>query len=61
MESRIVLLVLALLIIPMVFPMWMHAHGIASMIATNFCDWDMAKVERMLTDCRCAFAGEYEA
>ena len=39
--------------------LWMHAHGIASMIATNFCDWDMGKVERLLTDCRCAFAREF--
>lgn len=41
--------------------MWMHTHGIASMIATDFCDWDMAKVERMLSECRTAFTGKYEA
>lgn len=29
---------------------WMHSHGIASMIATDFCDWDMAKVESMVEE-----------
>ena len=29
--------------------LWMYAHGIASMVATNFCDWDIWKVETMLT------------
>ena len=41
--------------------LWMHAHGIASMIATDFCDWNMEKVSRMLTDCKNAFTGKYEA
>ena len=41
--------------------LWMHAHGIASMIATDFCDWDMAKVERMLADCKRIFTEKYEA
>ena len=41
--------------------MWMHAHGIASMIATNFCDWNMDKVERMLADCKRVFTEKYEA
>ena len=41
--------------------LWMHAHGIASMIATHFCDWDMTKAERMLAECRAAFVREYEA
>ena len=41
--------------------LWMHAHGIASMIATDFCDWDMDKVERMLAECRRAFTEKYEA
>ena len=41
--------------------MWMHAHGIASMIATDFCNWDMAKVERMLAACKHAFTEKYEA
>lgn len=41
--------------------LWMHAHGIASMIATRFCDWNMEKVEKMLDECRRAFTEEYEA
>lgn len=41
--------------------LWMHAHGIASMIATDFCNWDMEKVARMLADCKDAFTGKYEA
>ena len=40
--------------------LWMHAHAIAAMIATDFCDWDMAKVERMLDGCRHAFTQQYE-
>ena len=32
--------------------LWMHAHGIASTMATGFCQWDMGKVERMLRECR---------
>lgn len=40
--------------------LWMHAHGIASMIATNFCNWKMEKVEKMLFDCKCAFTQKYE-
>ena len=41
--------------------LWMHAHGIAAMIATNFCDWDMEKVKRMLAECKHTFTKEYEA
>ena len=41
--------------------LWMHAHGIASMIATHFCDWNMEKVSRMLADCKSAFTEKYEA
>ena len=41
--------------------LWMHAHGIASMIATDFCDWNMEKVEKMLSDCKRAFTQKYEA
>lgn len=40
--------------------LWMHAHGIAAMIATDFCDWDMEKVSRMLLECQKAFTAEYE-
>lgn len=41
--------------------LWMHAHGIASMIATNFCNWNIEKVERMLADCKRTFTQKYEA
>lgn len=41
--------------------LWMHTHGIAAMIATDFCDWNMEKVGRMLAECRRAFTREYEA
>ena len=40
--------------------LWMHAHGIAAMIATNFCNWNMEKVERMLADWKCSFTQNYE-
>lgn len=40
--------------------LWMQAHGIAAMIATAFCDWDMNKVGRMLTESRRAFTEKYE-
>lgn len=40
--------------------LWMHAHGIASMAATNFCDWNMEKVSRMLEECKSAFTRKYE-
>lgn len=38
--------------------LWMHAHGIASMAATKFCDWDMEKVEKMLEESRTLFEGK---
>lgn len=41
--------------------LWMHAHGIATMVATNFCSWNMKKVDKMLSDCKCAFTKSYEA
>ncbi len=40
--------------------LWMHAHGIAAMISTEFCDWDMEKVSYMLKECRNAFVKKYE-
>ena len=40
--------------------LWMHAHGIASMMATSFCDWNMKKVSMMLADCKRAFTEKYE-
>ncbi len=41
--------------------LWMHAHGIAAMTATDFCNWDMDKVRRMLEQCRLAFIEKSEA
>ncbi len=41
--------------------LWMHAHGIAAMIATEFCDWDMDKVSAMLAECKYNFTKKYEA
>ena len=40
--------------------LWMHAHGIASMMATSFCDWNMKKVSMMLADCKRTFTEKYE-
>ena len=40
--------------------LWMHTHGIASMIATNFCDWNLEKVSHMLEECKIAFTKKYE-
>lgn len=39
--------------------LWMHAHGIASMIATDFCDWDLDKARRMLEECTAVFTAKY--
>lgn len=39
--------------------LWMHAHGIAAMIATDFCDWDMDKVQRMLEENQAVFTEKY--
>lgn len=41
--------------------MWMNAHGIASMIAIDFCGWNMEKAARMLADSKEAFTRKYEA
>ncbi len=41
--------------------LWMHTHGIASMIATDFCDWDMNKVSQMIEECKAVFTEKYEA
>lgn len=40
--------------------LWMHTHGIAAMIATDFCDWNLEKVEEMLEVCKAAFTEKYE-
>lgn len=41
--------------------MWMHAHGIASMAATDFCQWDENKINKLLSDSKSAFTSRYEA
>lgn len=41
--------------------LWMHTHGIASMIATDYCDWDLEKAERMVAECKTAFTEKFEA
>ena len=40
--------------------LWMQAHGIASMLATGFCDWDMEKAERMLRETRGLLLDRYK-
>ena len=39
--------------------LWMHAHGIASMIATDFCDWNMKKAEDMLMEFQICLREKY--
>jgi AcrR family transcriptional regulator len=41
--------------------LWMQAHGIASMVATDFCVWDTGKIEGMLADSRTALTRKFEA
>lgn len=40
--------------------LWVHTHGIASMIATGFCDWNMDKVEKMLAESEQYLSRKYE-
>lgn len=40
--------------------LWMHTHGIAAMIATDFCDWDLEKAGRMVKESIKAFTRKYE-
>ena len=40
--------------------LWMHTHGIAAMAATEFCQWDMEKVERTLRECELYLGKKYE-
>lgn len=40
--------------------LWMHSHGIATMIANGFCDWNMEKAERMIHKCRDSFCQKYK-
>lgn len=39
--------------------LWVHTHGIASMIATGFCDWNMDKVQNMLSECEQYLSRKY--
>lgn len=39
--------------------LWMEAHGIASMVATEFCRWDLQKAQGMLEACRDALTAPY--
>lgn len=39
--------------------LWVHTHGIASMIATGFCDWNMDKVQKMLSECEQYLSRKY--
>ena len=41
--------------------LWVHTHGIASMIATDFCDWNMDKVQKMLAECELYLSRKYGA
>lgn len=41
--------------------LWMHTHGIASMAATEFCQWDLNKIKRMLKECEYYLSRKYEA
>jgi AcrR family transcriptional regulator len=40
--------------------LWMHTHGIASMVATDFCVWNTEKIEEMLSDCKKQFTKRFE-
>ena len=39
--------------------LWVHTHGIAAMIATGFCDWNMDKVQTMLAECEQYLSRKY--
>lgn len=39
--------------------LWVHTHGIAAMIATGFCDWDMEKAAKMLRTCKLSLTQKY--
>lgn len=39
--------------------LWMQAHGIAAMIATEFCDWNTDKIAGMLADCKVCLGRKY--
>lgn len=39
--------------------LWVHTHGIASMIAMDFCDWNLEKAERMFLECEKYLSRKY--
>ena len=39
--------------------LWVYAHGIAAMIATDYCVWDMDTVKIMLDDCKVHLGKKY--
>lgn len=39
--------------------LWVHTHGIAAMIATGFCSWDMKKAVKMIRICELALTQKY--
>ncbi len=39
--------------------LWVYAHGIAAMVATAYCDWDMETVAQMLRDARTYLGVQY--
>lgn len=40
--------------------LWVHTHGIAAMIVTGFCHWDMNKACQMIQNCEEALTQKYE-
>ena len=40
--------------------LWVHTHGIAAMIATGFCDWNMKKASKMLRECEISLTQKYD-
>lgn len=39
--------------------LWIHSHGIASMIATDFCDWNLEKAEQMFNEYKKSITMKY--
>lgn len=40
--------------------MWLYAHGIATMIATSYLDWDWDTIDKMLTDAYVGMKNTYQ-
>ena len=39
--------------------LWVHTHGIAAMIATGVCDWNMEKAAKMIHTCELSLTQKY--